>query len=99
VSKNNPVIEPADSIPVNDTSFKMVLYKGYQSGRKPSEVSGLPRLYYDRTKPFEKEIPIYNFYKVTSVIKKPKAYIIPQGWWKVIDRLKKEEQFNPWITR
>jgi len=66
----------------------MVLYKGYQSGRKPSEVSGLPRLYYDRTKPFEKEIPIYNFYKVTSIIKKPKTYIIPQGWWKVIDLLK-----------
>jgi len=25
VSNNNPVIEPADSIPVNDTSFKMIL--------------------------------------------------------------------------
>ena len=73
---------------IDKSSFKMVLYKGYQSGRKPSEVSGLPRLYYDRTKPFEKEIPIYNFYKVTSIIKKPKAYIIPQGWWKVIDLLK-----------
>ncbi len=67
---------------------KTVLYKGYQSGRKPSEVSGLPRLYYDRTKPFEKEVPVYNFYKVKSGVKKPKAYIIPQGWWKVIDLLK-----------
>jgi len=73
---------------LNRNKSSEITYKGYQSGRKPSEVSGLPRLYYDRTKPFEKEIPIYNFYKVTSVIKKPKAYIIPQGWWKVIDLLK-----------
>lgn len=64
------------------------IYKGYEAGRKPSEVSGLPRLYYDRTKPYEKEIPFYNFYKPSVFIQKPKAYIIPQGWWKVIDLLK-----------
>ena len=46
------------------------------------------RLYYDRSKPYEKEIPFYNFYKPSSFIQKPKAYIIPQGWWKVIDLLK-----------
>ncbi len=64
------------------------LYKGYESGRKPSEVSGLPRLYYDRTKPYEKEIPFYNFYKPFAFIQKPTAYIIPHGWWKVIELLK-----------
>lgn len=65
-----------------------VIYKGYTAGRKPSEVSGLQRLYYDRSKPFEKQVPIYNYYKTQTVIQKPKAYIIPQGWWKVIDLLK-----------
>lgn len=64
------------------------IYKGYTASRKPSDVSGLPRLYYDRNKPYEKEIPFYNFYKPTSFIQKPKAYIIPQGWWRVIDLLK-----------
>ena len=64
------------------------LFKGYQSGRKPSEVSGLPRLYYDRTKPFEKTVKFYNTYVPKAMIKKPDAYIIPQGWWKVIDLLK-----------
>lgn len=64
------------------------IYKGYESARKPSEVSGLPRLYYDRSKPYEKEVPFYNFYTTNSVIAKPKAYIIPQGWWKIIDLLK-----------
>ncbi len=73
----------------NDKSqFKEVLYKGYASGRKPSEVSGLPRLYYDRNKPFEKTIKIFNYFPVKSTVKKPVAYIIPQGWWKVIDLLK-----------
>lgn len=64
------------------------LYKGFASGKKPSEVSGLPRLYYDRSKPYEKQIPIYNQYVAKEFIKKPVAYVIPQGWWKVIDLLK-----------
>lgn len=70
------------------TQYKEVLYKGFQSGRKPSEVSGLPRLYYDRSKPYEKQIRIFNQYNPKSTISKPSAYIIPQGWWKVIDLLK-----------
>ncbi len=64
------------------------IYKGFLAGRKPSEVSGLPRLFYDRNKPYEKEIPFYNFYKPSTFIQKPKAYIIPQGWWKVVELLK-----------
>lgn len=70
------------------SKFKEVIYKGYEAGRKPSEVSGLPRLYYDRNKPFEKTIKIFNYFPVKTFIKKPVAYIIPQGWWKVIDLLK-----------
>lgn len=61
---------------------------GFEAGRKPSEVSGLPRLYYDRSKPFEKTVKIFNYFAVKNSIVKPKAYIIPQGWWKVIELLK-----------
>jgi Zinc carboxypeptidase len=68
--------------------FKEVIYKGFEAGRKPSEVSGLPRLYYDRSKPFEKTIKIFNYFAPKGSLTKPKAYIIPQGWWKVIDLLK-----------
>lgn len=64
-----------------------ILYKGYEAGHKKSDVSGLPRLYYDRSKPFEKKVPFYNTYIDTISIQKPKAYLIPQGWWKVIERL------------
>lgn len=74
---------------INDRNvFQQFLYKGFEAGKKPSEVSGLPRLYYDRQKPFEKLIPIYNQYTGKGMIVKPMAYIIPQGWWKVIDLLK-----------
>ena len=64
-----------------------IIYKGFEAVHKPSEVSGQMRLYYDRSKPFEAKVPFYNFYRDTLSVEKPKAYIIPQGWWKVIDRL------------
>ena len=70
------------------SQFRELLYKGYTSGRKPSEVSGLPRLFYDRSKPFEKQIRIFNHYAVKETTRKAEAYIIPQGWWKVIELLK-----------
>jgi hypothetical protein len=70
------------------SQFSKRIYKGYAAISKPSDVSGLPRLYYDRSKPYEKEIQFYNFYTPKTFIQKPKAYIIPQGWWKVIDLLR-----------
>jgi Zinc carboxypeptidase len=69
------------------TQFSEILYKGYEAGRKPSAISGQPRLYYDRNKPFEKKVPFYNYYKTGTTVRRPAAYIIPQGWWKVIELL------------
>ncbi len=65
-----------------------VTFKGYEAGRKPSNVSGQPRLYYDRSKPYVKQIKYFNYFENKTVVKKPVAYVIPQGWWKVIDLLK-----------
>jgi hypothetical protein len=73
---------------LDKSKFKEVNYKGYASGAKPSEVSGLPRLHYNRNKPYEKTVKVFNFYPVKEFISKPKAYIIPQGWWKVIELLR-----------
>ncbi|NTS41153.1 M14 family metallopeptidase [Flavisolibacter sp. BT320] len=64
-----------------------ITFKGYEATRKPSEVSGLPRLFYDRSNPYEKKVPFYNVYRDTLFVEKPAAYLIPQGWWKVIERL------------
>ena len=84
-------VQTASSFPIRwqaDTSkYSDVIFKGYEAGKKKSEVSGLPRLYYDRNKPFEKKIKFYNTYNVTASINKPVAYIISQGWWKVMELL------------
>ncbi|MDQ2753839.1 MAG: M14 family metallopeptidase, partial [Bacteroidota bacterium] len=73
---------------VDSTQPSQIVFKGYEAGKRTSSVSGLPVLFYDETKPFTKEIPFYNHFVPDVLINKPKAYIIPQGWWKVIDRLK-----------
>jgi hypothetical protein len=73
---------------LDKTKFTEILFKGFEAGHKPSEISGLSRLYYDRNKPFEKKIPFYNEYGATTAATAPWLYIIPQGWYKVIELLK-----------
>jgi hypothetical protein len=81
------VMFPLDWI-LDKTKFTEILFKGFEAGHKPSEISGLSRLYYDRNKPFEKKIPFYNEYGATTAATAPWLYIIPQGWYKVIELLK-----------
>lgn len=64
--------------------YQEITFKGYTATTKTSAVSGLPRLYYDREQPFEKQIRFYNYFTPTEFVSKPTAYIIPQGWWKVV---------------
>ena len=66
---------------------ELFLFKGYEAKYKPSEVSGLPRLYYDRNQPFEKNIPFYDTYTQEQIVSAPKAYVIPLAWRKVVERL------------
>ncbi|KIC95729.1 hypothetical protein OI18_04880 [Flavihumibacter solisilvae] len=83
--------QTAESLPLqwehDKNSFTELTFKGFEAGRKPSGVSGQPRLYYDRSKPFEKKVKFYNTYKASVYANRPEAYVIPQGWWKVIDLL------------
>ena len=70
-----------------DTSkFTNINFKGYTAKHKLSEVSGLPRLYYDRIEPFEKQVKFYNQYTPMDSVEVPNAYIIPRGWWKLIEK-------------
>ncbi|MDB4900779.1 MAG: hypothetical protein JWQ63_60 [Mucilaginibacter sp.] len=68
--------------------YDTLVFKGYTAGHKPSEVSGLPRLYYDRSKPYTKTIKYYDNYNASITVDKPVAYIIPQAWGKVIELFK-----------
>jgi len=63
-------------------------FKGYAALHKPSDISGLPRLYYDRNQPYTKTVKFWNTYKATDYAEKPLAYVIPQAWGKIIDLFK-----------
>ncbi|HTI60566.1 M14 family zinc carboxypeptidase [Mucilaginibacter sp.] len=73
---------------LDEAHWDTLTFKGFEAGHKASVVSGLPRLYYDRSKPFTKTIKYYDNYKATVFADKPVAYIIPQAWGKVIELFK-----------
>ena len=45
-------------------------------------------MFYDKTKPFKKDIPYSKEFKSTKEIIIPEAYIIPKGFWPVLELLK-----------
>lgn len=72
-----------------DTSkFTTITFKGYEQAFKPSDATGLKRMFYDHNKPYTRELKFYNSFTPANFIATPKAYIIPQGWHSVIDLLK-----------
>ena len=73
---------------VDSTKTSTLQFKGFQDTIVKSEVTGLDRLQYNRNKPYTKEVNYYNYYKPKDTISIPKAYLIPQGWWQVVDLLK-----------
>jgi hypothetical protein len=72
---------------VDTSKFDRISFKGYESDRKTSEVTGLPRMYYDHTRPFERPVRFFNYFSADAFVNVPKAYIIPQGWHEVTDLL------------
>ncbi|HCT23000.1 MAG TPA: hypothetical protein DIW54_06565, partial [Chitinophagaceae bacterium] len=69
------------------TRHDFIRFLGYQAGRKTSEVTGMDRLFYDRTQPFDNQVKFFNYFNGVKPVMKPKAYLIPQGWHAVIDLL------------
>ena len=72
---------------VDSSRWDMIPFKGYEIGNKTSEVTGLSRIYYDHSRPFEKEVRLYDHFAPGDWTRSPQAYLIPQGWHEVIDLL------------
>lgn len=72
---------------IDSTQHTQLNFKGFEAEYKTSNVTGLQRLFYNREKPFTKEINYYNYFKPKVEVTIPKAYIIPQGWWNIIELL------------
>lgn len=73
---------------VDKSKNSTIAFKGYEPEYITSEVSGLPRLHYDRSRPFTKDIPFYDTYVPVDEVSRPEAYVIPQGWHNVAALLK-----------
>ncbi len=84
---------------VDSSRHDTIHFKGYAASYKTSEVTGLPRLYYDHSKPFNKEVRFYNYFKEANTVTAPKAYIIPQGWHEVTDILKLNDVMMQQLTK
>ena len=73
-----------------DTAYhEEILFHGYMAGYKPSAVSKLPRLYFDRSRPRDMMVPWQDKYVPDLRVVKPSAYVIRQAWRQVIQRLEK----------
>lgn len=72
---------------LDTTKVDSLLFKGYSIQTYTSPISGLEHYFYDVQKPYQKKIPYYNTYNSTIIVDAPLAYIIPQAWKKIIERL------------
>ncbi len=76
------------SFELDKNNFSLLQFKGYEGSYIDSKVTNGKRLFYDRTKPYTKPVKYFNNYIASKEVQLPKAYILKQGWWKVLERLK-----------
>jgi hypothetical protein len=73
---------------IDTTKNSILNFKGFEAKTVKSGLTGLDRLKYDTTKPFTKEVIYQNYFKPSLEVEIPMAYVIPQGWFHIIDLLK-----------
>ena len=76
---------------LDSTKYSYIDFKGYEAGKKPSEISGKPRLFYDRNKPFTRKVKFFDTYKADKEITIPTYYVIPKSEVKIIENLKRNQ--------
>ncbi|MCR9227753.1 MAG: M14 family metallopeptidase [Flavobacteriaceae bacterium] len=72
---------------VDTTKTSTLTFKGFEAEQLTSEVTGLPRLKYNRDKPFTKETTYQDYFYPTDTVTVPAAYIVKKSWKRVIERL------------
>jgi len=90
--KNEEQYQPKKQYPIewkiDSSKATTFLFSGFEASYKKSEATTGQRLFYDRTKPYQKNIPYIKEYKSVKEVTIPNAYIISKGYWNVIDLLK-----------
>ncbi len=72
---------------VDSSKTTTLHFKGFEGKMIPSQITGVPRLKYFRDKPFTKDVTYYNTFKATDSVTIPSAYVVPKGYWNVIELL------------
>jgi hypothetical protein len=73
---------------LDTTRYQTIEFHGYEVDRQQvSKVTGLPRLGYDREKPFTADIRYFDTYKPVLWVDVPEYYVVPQAWKPVLERL------------
>lgn len=74
---------------IDSSRTRTLLFKGYEAENPVSEVTGLPRLKYDPTRPYAREVTYYDGFRATDSVRIPTAYVVPRQWEAVRERLEK----------
>lgn len=72
---------------VDTTKTSTLNFKGFEAEQLTSEVTGLPRLKYNRDKPFTKETLYQDYFYPADTVTVPAAYIVKKSWKQVKERL------------
>lgn len=67
--------------------FDTIPFRGFEHGYKNSTITGMPRLYYDRNKPWQKPVRYFKYFRPADSARLPRFYVIPSAWYDVLERL------------
>lgn len=70
---------------IDTTKTSILSFKGYEADTLISEVTGMPRLKYDHSRPFSKEIEYQNFMTPSDSVQVPEYYIVKRGYEDVME--------------
>ena len=72
---------------IDSSKTTQLSFKGYTGSLVSSKVTHSDRLKYNRNLPFTKKVPYQNYYLPLKSINIPEHYVIPKGWWRVLELL------------
>jgi len=75
---------------LDTTVVEQIEWLGYEASHPLSEVSGLPRLFYDERKPTRTQVSWMDTYRPSLIKQKPMGYLIPQAWKDIALRLRSQ---------
>jgi hypothetical protein len=68
-----------------------ITFLGYEASTPIHPTTEVARLFYDRTKPYQKKVPYFNHYQALDSVKNPRYYVVSGKEIEVIKRLKANE--------